>query len=233
MQRPIIQVAGVFDSAEAGLIAAAGATHLGLPLRLPVNVPDTTEEQARMIVANLPASLVPVLITYLEQADDIIDLCQFLACQTVQLHGPVATGELRRLRQRRPGLTVFKSLVVGEPSESRLEACLDACLPWVDAFITDTFNPRTGASGATGQTHDWEISRRLVERSPKPVILAGGLTPANLRQAIATARPAGVDVHTGVENASGRKDEQRLREFVHLARTLLDARHPLLPTVDG
>jgi phosphoribosylanthranilate isomerase len=88
----------------------------------------------------------------------------------------------------------------------------------VDAFITDTFDPATGASGATGKTHDWQISRRLVEISPQPVILAGGLTPDNVREAILAVQPAGVDCHTGVEDASGRKDADKVRRFVAEAR---------------
>ena len=88
----------------------------------------------------------------------------------------------------------------------------------MDGFITDTYAPETGASGATGRTHDWAVSRRLVQLSPKPVILAGGLTPANVRQAIATVGPAGVDVHTGVEDASGRKDRGKVLAFVAAAR---------------
>jgi phosphoribosylanthranilate isomerase len=64
------------------------------------------------------------------------------------------------------------------------------------------------------RTHDWGLSRRLVELSARPVILAGGLTPANVGQAISVVRPAGVDVHTGVEDATGRKDRARMLAFV-------------------
>ena len=91
-------------------------------------------------------------------------------------------------------------------------------LPVSREDLTDTYAPETGAAGATGRTHDWAVSRRLVELSPRPVILAGGLTPANVRQAIAAVRAAAVDVHTGVEDASGRKDRAKVREFVAEAR---------------
>jgi phosphoribosylanthranilate isomerase len=88
----------------------------------------------------------------------------------------------------------------------------------VDAYITDTFDPETGASGATGKTHDWRVSRRVVGQSPRPVILAGGLTPANVRDAILAVRPAGVDAHTGLEDASGRKSGEKVKKFVGGAR---------------
>jgi len=99
-----------------------------------------------------------------------------------------------------------------------LQEAVDRFAPLVDAFITDTFDPATGASGATGKTHDWTVSRRLVERSPKPVILAGGLTAGNVRDAIRTVRPAGVDVHTGVEGSDGRKRRDLVHTFVAEAR---------------
>ena len=83
-----------------------------------------------------------------------------------------------------------------------------------DGFLTDTYVPGTGAAGAIGRTHDWALSRRLVELSPRPLILAGGLTPANVREAVAVVQPAGVDAHTGVEDASGRKDRAKLLAFV-------------------
>ena len=90
--------------------------------------------------------------------------------------------------------------------------------PWIGAFITDTFDPSSGASGATGKTHDWKISRRIVQSSPKPVILAGGLHPKNIEEAIHRVRPAGVDVHSGVENQQGFKEYVKVQQFVTRAR---------------
>jgi phosphoribosylanthranilate isomerase len=88
----------------------------------------------------------------------------------------------------------------------------------VDAFITDTFDPVGGASGATGRTYDWQVCRRLVERSPRPVVLAGGLTADNVADAIREVGPAGVDGHTGVEDAAGRKCADKVRRFGDAAR---------------
>ncbi|MBP2681380.1 MAG: phosphoribosylanthranilate isomerase, partial [Candidatus Krumholzibacteriota bacterium] len=95
---------------------------------------------------------------------------------------------------------------------------VDRFAPFVDAFLTDTFDESTGRWGATGKTHDWSVSRRLVERSSRPVILAGGLTPQNVARAIREVRPAGVDAHTGVEDSRGRKDRSLVERFVAEAR---------------
>jgi phosphoribosylanthranilate isomerase len=156
----------------------------------------------------------PVLITYLDEASEIIEFCDKLKVKIVQLHGKILIEELKKLKTSRPDIEIIKSLVVFQDNYSELNSIVQNLSEWVDLFITDTFDPATGASGATGKTHDWEISSRLVEDSPKPVILAGGLNPSNVRQAILQIKPAGVDVHTGVESATGRKDHKLVQNFV-------------------
>lgn len=112
----------------------------------------------------------------------------------------------------------MKSLVVGLHTESALQMMIDDYSRYVNAFITDSYDPDTGASGATGRTHDWRISRRLVEMSRRPVILAGGLNPENVRRAIVEVKPYGVDSHTGVEDDSGRKCREKVEKFLAEAR---------------
>jgi phosphoribosylanthranilate isomerase len=93
----------------------------------------------------------------------------------------------------------------------------------VDALILDTYDPDTGRHGATGKTHDWTISREIIAASRVPVILAGGLTPNNVADAIRQVRPWGVDVHTGVEDADGRRDFAKLRTFIERAKATIIA----------
>ena len=214
----LVQVAGVIDHDEATLLLECRVRYLGFPLRLPVNREDLTEAATAAIIRSLRLPARAVLITYLVEADEIRQFCHTLGARIVQLHGDVPVSEIGRLRAIDPSLTILKSLVVGLHPMPVLERTVAELAPLVDAFITDTFAPETGASGATGRTHDWALSRRLVERSPRPVILAGGLTPGNVRQAIREVRPAGVDVHTGVEDASGRKSRAKVMAFVAEAR---------------
>ena len=129
----------------------------------------------------------------------------------------VATKTLVQLKALAPQLQIIKSLVVYENNLADLTALVEDLAPFVDMFITDTFDPTTGASGATGKIHDWTVSRKLVELSPKPIILAGGLNPTNVYEAIQIVRPAGVDVHTGVEDSSGRKSRSLVKAFVNEA----------------
>jgi len=128
------------------------------------------------------------------------------------------------LKEEAPQLRIIKSLIVrGSNTDTLIDEVrrYEAC---VDSFIIDTSDPVTGASGATGRVHDWEISRRLVASSARPLILAGGLNAGNVRQAIRTVRPAGVDVHTGIEGRDGRKRYDLTRCFVEEAGGVLGDR---------
>lgn len=214
----MIQIAGVRDAAEALMMGDAGVTHLGFPLRLAVHREDLSEREAAAVIALLKPSVEPGPITYLQKADSIVRLCRILGVRIVQLHGNISITELSRLRQNAPELAVIKSLIVRGNNQKELIATASCYARLVDAFITDTWDQQTGACGATGKVHDWKISRLLADCSPKPLILAGGLGPENVRQAILEVRPAGVDSHTGVEGPDGRKDEGRVRAFVAEAR---------------
>lgn len=213
-ERAMVQVAGVIDRSEAQLLIDCGVRYLGFPLRLPVNAEDLSEEAAAELIAEFPAGVKAVLITYLNRAEEVIAFCRKLGVEVVQLHGPIEAVELARIKTTLPELMVIKSLIVRGDNLDELRVQVTASAAYVDAFITDSFDPSTGAEGATGKTHDWAIDRALVEMSPTPVILAGGLNADNVREAILTVRPFGVDVHTGIEGADGRKDPELTRRFV-------------------
>lgn len=218
MMTAVIQVAGVMDAQEARLLVEEGVFHIGFPLRLPVHKEDLSDEEAERIIRTLQPPASGFLITYLREAEDILKLSRRLGVRTVQLHGEVSPEETARLKFLAPELSIIKSLIIKRDNLPRLMGLLDAFSRHVDAFITDTFDPSTGACGATGMTHDWGISRSLVLHSPRPVILAGGLNPHNVYEAVLKVRPAGVDVHTGVEGLDGRKDRGLVRAFVRAAR---------------
>ena len=222
--RGVIQVAGVRDAAEARLLLACGVRWLGFPLRLAVHAPDLSEAAAAALIHELPPEAIPVLITYLAEADAILTLARCLGVRAVQLHGEIATPELEKLRGAAPELFLIKSLILRPDTARPPVEELRRHEPWVDAFITDTFDPATGAAGATGKTHDWALSRAVVAATARPVILAGGLTPDNVAAAIGAVQPAGVDVHTGVEDpVSGAKSPDLVRAFVANARTAFAA----------
>jgi phosphoribosylanthranilate isomerase len=213
-----IHVAGVIDLAEAQLLIDCGIRYLGLPFVLDHHKEDLTLDDAAAIVSKLRNHATFFLITYLNKARDILELCHALSVDMVQLHGEMSLGQTELLRQEAPKLRIIKSLIVHGSDADTLIDEVRRYEASVDSFITDTFDPATGASGATGKVHDWGISRSLVASSTRPVILAGGLNAANVRQAIHAVRPAGVDVHTGIEGRDGRKRYDLTRRFVEEAQ---------------
>jgi len=213
-----VQVAGVSSLDEALAVERLGADALGFTVRLPSGVHDgLTEAKARDIVARLPPFVSSVAITYVGGAREAVELCRYLGVTALQLHGPFPTGELRLIRAALPHLKLIRAVHVTGPEASAQVRALER---HVDAIILDTYDPETGRGGATGKTHDWDLSRAIVVAVAVPVILAGGLTPANVAQAIGRVRPWGVDVHTGVEDPDGTRSLARTRAFVAQAKGL-------------
>ncbi|MCK6555574.1 phosphoribosylanthranilate isomerase [Candidatus Binatia bacterium] len=211
-----VQIAGVSTVDEARVIESAGGDAIGLTLRLPTGVHDgLTEARARSIVAALPPCITTVAITYVRTAREAIDLCRPLGVGALQLHGEFPIGDLLMVRAALPHLKIIRAVHVTGPEVIAAARRLEQR---VDALILDTYDPDTGRHGATGKTHDWSISRAIVDAVRVPVMLAGGLNPANVAAAIHAVRPWGVDVHTGVEHPDGRRDFTRIRDFIVRAK---------------
>jgi phosphoribosylanthranilate isomerase len=131
-----------------------------------------------------------------------------------------ARGTLRRGGEH-SNLTLW--LALRFPPECTADAILqtlDAWQPYAERFVLDTYHPTL--LGGTGHTQDWLRAREVCARAPRPILLAGGLNPENVADAIRTARPAGVDVSSGVEAAPGRKDPAKVRAFIRNAKTALE-----------
>lgn len=110
------------------------------------------------------------------------------------------------------GGRVWKALRLGDPAMPSPDGYR------VDAFLLDRYSPES--PGGTGRRADWELARRLVETLAAPAILAGGLDPDNVQDAVRAVRPWGVDVSSGVEASPGRKDLGKVRRFIEQCRAL-------------
>jgi phosphoribosylanthranilate isomerase len=213
-----IQLAGIWDAAEARMLLEHGSDLIGIPLGLLEQKEDITPEHAAEIIREVNLADQAVLITYLKKADEVLKLAGQIGASIIQLHAGIDISEIERIKARRPDIQLIKSLIVGEDNLSELKQIIEKYQPLVDAFITDTYDPSTGRTGATGKTHDWNISKQIVEFSELPVILAGGLNPQNVREAILAVRPAGVDSHSGVEDRFERKDPGLVAAFIKNAK---------------
>lgn len=217
MNRPVrVQVAGISTAADALACEAAGVDAIGFTVGLPTGPHNGLDEAgAAAIIRALPPFIVPVLITYRTGAAEVISMCRAMGVSQVQLHAPAPSEEVAAMRVAIPGLKVILAVNVVDEGAVALAV---ARARDADAIILDTYDPASGRHGATGKTHDWSISRRAVEACPVPVILAGGLNPDNVGEAIHAVRPWAVDVHTGVERADGSTDHAKVRAFVAAAR---------------
>jgi len=130
-----------------------------------------------------------------------------------------AGGTLRRGADSNPTLWLALRFPPECAADDILQT-LDALHAHAERFVLDTYHPTL--LGGTGLTQDWARLREVCARAPRPILLAGGLTPENVADAIRTARPAGVDVSSGVEAAPGRKDPDKVRQFIHNAKTALE-----------
>jgi phosphoribosylanthranilate isomerase len=126
----------------------------------------------------------------------------------VQLHGEEEPALAAQLRAE--GLHTIKAFRVRDAS-----SLAGLTRYRVDAVLLDTW--RAGKPGGTGETFDWELARQA--QVTRPVILSGGLGPGNVREAVRTVRPAGVDTSSGIETAPGVKDANLVRDFIERART--------------
>ena len=197
---------------EAALAVRRGADALGLVSEMPSGPGVITDELAREIAARVPPPVASFLLTSRQSAAGIVEQQRYVRANTLQIVDRLTHGTYRDLRDALPGIALVQ--VVHVCGDESIEEAISVA-PEVDAVLLDSGNQRLAVKelGGTGRTHDWRISRRIVERlNGKPVFLAGGLTPENVRAAIDEVGPFGVDVCSGVRTA-GRLDERKLAAF--------------------
>lgn len=192
-----VKICGISDVENALVAAEAGADAIGLvfapsPRRV-------TVEQAREIVDALPPFVTKVGLFVDEDPARIEEVADACRLDVVQLHGSESPGFCAAL-----GRTVIKAIRVKDAASL---AVMDGYR--VAGFLLDSYHPEV--AGGTGRTFDWDLAEQVSGRYR--VILSGGLTPANVTEAIEKVRPHGVDVSSGVET-DGRKDSAKIRDFV-------------------
>ena len=158
------------------------------------------------------------MVTHLEDIRDIVALAKTIGVNTIQLHGNNLPTDVLQIAKELPFMKIIKSIHVN--SEISLRT-IHSFVGIVDAILLDTANFERGQVGGTGLTHDWNLSANIVSRVGVPVILAGGLSPANVAKAVRRVRPYAVDVNSGVKSTTGYKDSQKLQQFIKCAKSAL------------
>ena len=204
--RARVKVCGITAEDDRDAAIDAGADALGFVVDVPV---DTAREldpaRAAELIEGVPPFVSAVLVTMPADADRAIELHGRTGADVVQLHNDLSPEAVAAVAEE-TGARVLKAV-----SADREQA--HAYAPVADALLVDS-RDETGAGG-TGHAHDWEATRGIREAVDVPVIVAGGLDPDNVAEAVRTVDPFAVDVSSGVERREGRKDHDAVRAFVH------------------
>ena len=217
-----VQIYTIQTLEEARAVIETGVDHIGVTPSdrgLPGEIDDDT---ARAICAAAKGSAVTVALSVEDDLSAITAMVRAVRPDVLHLcglAGAVPPESVRVLRSRLPEVKIMQAISVSGPEA--IETAL-AYQPVADFLILDTQAPDIDGIGASGATHDWRISRAIVEQTHIPVILAGGLSPENVTEAIRAVQPWGVDslTHTNQPLTDGGfgKDITRVRQFVEAAQ---------------
>jgi phosphoribosylanthranilate isomerase len=211
LNRPRVKICCIGNAEEAQMAVAHGASAVGLVSEMPSGPGVIPEELILEIAVRVPPPVATFLLTCKEDAASIIAQQQRCRVNTIQLCDRIKADVYDELRKALPGVRLVQVIhVTGQESLSEAEMVAGR----VDALLLDSGNQSLAVKelGGTGRTHDWQISRRIVEAVRVPVFLAGGLNPDNVAEAIQKVRPFGLDVCSGVRTG-GKLDEEKLERF--------------------
>mgnify|MGYP002281585118 CR=1 FL=1 len=201
-----VKVCGVTDSEDLRAVARAGADAVGLITDVPVDTPrEVSPETAATLVEAAPPFLTTTVVTMPDTVAEAVETVETVRPEVLQVHGEFGAGEFRSLGESIPAKVVG---VVDAEAPERVRAVA----PAVDAVLMDSVDG--SGAGGTGETHDWDATAEVAASVDTPVVLAGGLTPENVAEAVRTVRPFAVDVASGVERTGGRKDHDAVDAFV-------------------
>jgi phosphoribosylanthranilate isomerase len=211
MKKPKVKICCISSIEEAALAIECGASALGLVGEMPSGPGVITDQEIYQIAQTVPPPIATFLLTSQTSADHIIKHHQKVNTNTIQIVDELKNRTYLEIRNALPSIKIVQVIHVMD-ERSVEEACQLAEL--VDAILLDSGNPNLEVKelGGTGRTHNWKLSREIVETCSKPVFLAGGLRAENVRAAIEAVQPFGLDLCSGVRTG-GKLDRAKLEHF--------------------
>jgi phosphoribosylanthranilate isomerase len=193
-----------------------GANALGLVSKMPSGPGVISDETIALIARFIPPGVSSFLLSSETTSEAIISHHKRTFTNTIQLVDAIPLSHHKLIKQALPAVKLVQVIHVSD--EKSIHDAL-AIQSYADAILLDSGNPFLDIkqSGGTGKVHNWEISRKIVEQVNIPVFLAGGLNADNVREAIDTVQPFGVDVCSGVRT-NGKLDESKLEAFIEAVR---------------
>jgi phosphoribosylanthranilate isomerase len=215
----LVQIYSLANQEDVRACAEAGVDHIGVAAGdqdVPANI---SIQHARELFAAAKPEMKTSALSVHTEMDGVVDLARavepdiiHVCSDTYALDAP----ELEAIHKRIPDeMELMKAVDV---ADAKSVDAATAFAPVCDWLLLDTATEDISGVGASGHTHDWSLSREIVESVDVPVILAGGLSPENVADAIRAVRPAGVDSYTHTSQASDRKDPRKVAAFAENAR---------------
>jgi len=233
--RTRIKICGIRTPEEIELADLYGADAVGFITEVPVESPRKLDsDTAASLVSEVPKGLNSVLVIMPENSGRALELIEKVSPDIVQIHSMLSLSELEMIKEK-ADIPIIKTLSIpaqektsGEKTEKAEKAENTAFISElieqvslleeaavVDSILLDT--GKSGKSGGTGCVHDWTLSQKIAEETRLPIILAGGLKPENVQEAIRIVFPYAVDTASGVE-ACGKKDALKIKRFIEEVR---------------
>src|SRR5215831_18350460 len=211
-----VKICGIRSLDEAKGVIESGADALGFHIELEHSRCLVTVATATGIISKLPPFISSVVVTSETDPKKLLRIMESTGATTLQLHKEVSPEMVNAVKTVFYSTKIYVAIsVTGDESIAIAKTFEDSA----DTVILDSINQERGARGGTGKTHDWRISKKIVESTLLPVILAGGLNRDNVADAIKAVRPYAVDVNSGVSNPDGTKDFSKVKAFVERAKS--------------
>lgn len=204
-----VKICGLTNATDRDLAIDAGADALGFIVDVSVDTPrEIDAETAETLVDDVPPFVTSVLVTMPSAVQPAARLQERIGADAIQVHRGLAPDYVAGLRNRTDAAVIA---VIDPEEDDVVEYATSA-----DALLVDTASEDGG--GGTGETHDWVRTANIVTNLGTPVILAGGLRPENVSEAVTEVQPYGVDTASGVERNGGEKDPAKVQQFVNRAK---------------
>ena len=218
----LVQIYEISTPEEASALGNLGVDHIGVLVGDGSFPREQSVDQARLIFSAIPSSskgLALLLSADVRLVEQIISELKPAIVHLGASSDLLTASAVQQLKQRCGTLTVMRSIPIVDDESIAIARSYDGV---ADVLLLDSHRPGDVQIGALGVTHSWEIDRKIVESVRIPVIIAGGLGPDNVVDAIRVVRPAGVDSKTKTDKDDGShtKDLQKVKRFVARAKSL-------------
>lgn len=211
MTQPRVKICCISSIDEARIAIEYGASALGLVGRMPSGPGVIGDELIYQIAKTVPPPIATFLLTSETKPREIIAHYKRVQTSAIQIVDELEMREYELLRKELPNVKLVQ--VIHVIDDSSIKEAIEIS-NYVDAILLDSGNPNLAVKvlGGTGRTHNWELSKEIRKSIPIPVFLAGGLNKDNVRQAIETVQPFGIDLCSSVRT-DGKLDPQKLEDF--------------------